>query len=79
MPREWILWVFVKIKWLIANRLDKNPKYCWANLVTWALNWTPWWSIFRHDSNEHNQTHLSCTERDGAYCGKCFKNGRLSH
>ena len=70
---------FVDLKFAIARGLDKNPKYCWANLVMWALGYTPWWSILFPDSNEHNQTHLQCTESSGgAYCGKCRKNGRLS-
>lgn len=67
-----------KLKLSIARRLDKNPKYCWANLIMWALGHRKWYSILSERSNEYDYTSLSCTEKEGAYCGKCRESGRLS-
>ncbi len=60
-----------KIKFKIAYRLDKNPEYCWANLVMWALNYRPWWSIFCKTSSWNDYKERGCDKQNGFYCGKC--------
>jgi hypothetical protein len=61
-----------KVKWKIADHLDKKPNYCWANLVTWALGWRPWWWLFTEEgkgwlANQHCRNNPG----EGGYCGKC--------
>ena len=49
-----------KIRYKIAELLNRNPSRCWAHLVCWALG-------TRKFSEGFDQT---CKEGD-YYCGKC--------
>jgi hypothetical protein len=66
----------LKIRWLIADLLNRLPGQCWGDLVTWALETPsarkrrgnarhPWRPVTRICRNDLAQS------RDGAcYCGK---------
>ena len=55
-----------KVKLIIARRLNRNPKACWANLVMWAMGYQSLGETFRVDGNWKSQI---CS--DPYYCGKC--------
>lgn len=56
-----------RLRWMIASQLNRLPGQCWADLVTWALGWTPRWPVSQPVSG-------GCRvdmERNGCcYCGK---------
>jgi len=61
-----------RIKFWIAKRLDKNPEYCWANLVMWSLGYRPWYILFWESHIEYDLKDRSCPLcSDYPYCGKC--------
>lgn len=59
-----------RARWRIANRLDRLPGQCWANLALWALHasWDrddhPWWRPL-------SSTSRMC-QQDAARCGTCW-------
>jgi hypothetical protein len=57
------------IRWLIALLLNRNPKYCWAELVMWSAKY----STFEETKS------LSCVEHDCecGWCGKCDRTGMI--
>jgi hypothetical protein len=62
-----------KLRWWIAELLDRRPNQCWADLVGWALN---------HDLDEHklwkpSQPMSSACRGDAARVGSCYC-GKLS-
>lgn len=57
----------------IINHLDRNPDYCWASLVVWSLGYHSFLSLFIRPDEFTSKT---CSG-DFAYCGKCYKTGRL--
>lgn len=61
-----------RVRWFIADRLDRLPGFCWANLVTWALGW--------HTMRERGVRQDSVCRADFAangvcYCGKLKRGG----
>lgn len=70
-----------KIKWKIAEKLDKNKEYCWANLCMWALGYRKFLSLFLINHPENDYKHQMCRKDNKgipyAYCNKCELNGRF--
>ena len=60
-------------RWKIATLLDKNPDYCWASLVTWAIYKEPFWSVFRQ---KQQICRWNNTGTPYAYCNKCELTGK---
>lgn len=52
------------IKWMAALYLNENPKYCWADLVSWVV----YESLF---DLRFKLFECHCNENIGFYCGKC--------
>lgn len=63
-----------RIRFRVALLLNKSDRFCWTELVTWALGW-PDSSInnaFTGEDCKHEaQTHSQGT----CYCGKFKRNG----
>jgi hypothetical protein len=61
----------VKLRWKFADLLNRLPRTCWANLVSWALGSKP--LIDRHGDGDIRQDWI-CRKDAGAngrcYCGK---------
>jgi len=60
--------------------LDKNPKYCWANLVMWAEGYRSFWSLFFKNHQQNDYKEQICRKKYDtpcAYCGKCEITGRF--
>ncbi len=57
----------------LINRLDKDV--CWSRICGWATGLDEEISIWPW-SDEY-PSHQGCTQESGAYCGKCYQNGRL--
>ncbi len=55
-----------KLRWWVANRLDRRPGWCWARLVTWALGRGPVLRECRVDAI----CHRDATANESCYCGK---------
>lgn len=54
-----------RLRWHIANLVDRLPSQCWVDLWDWALRnrkGTPWQPI--------NRTCIEDVNRDACYCGK---------
>jgi len=70
-----------KVKFYIALKLNKNPEYCWMNLVLWVLGYRSFWSLFFKNHPENDYKDQSCREDNiycpYAYCGKCEETGRF--
>ena len=70
-----------QLKYKIIEKLDKNPDYCWANLVLWAEGYRKFWSLFFKNHFDNNYKNQSCREGNSgtpyAYCGKCEKTGKF--
>jgi hypothetical protein len=58
-----------RLRWWIANQLNRLPGQCWAGLVTWALDWKtcerrgPW-------SPQGPLCRRGAAECGVCYCGK---------
>lgn len=54
-----------RFRWKIAHHLDRSRRFCWADLVTWAMGWHG----FRQavDRAPQCQREASC---GGCYCNK---------
>jgi len=65
--------LFKKIKYIIATYLNKNPEYCWANLVLWAEGITPFWIVFNtlYMKNQICRKDVLLGIQGKSYCGKC--------
>lgn len=55
-----------RLRWWIADQLNRLPGQCWADLVSWALSWPggekrPLWS----------PAGDACRQ-DAAECGTCY-------
>jgi len=62
----------------VANQLDKNSKYCWAELVLWAYGHYPVFAVFPFHKNYEDLTTLLCVKsKSYAWCGKCAVLGRI--
>lgn len=62
----------------IAEYLDKNPEYCWAELALWMMGHRPFWSIIFN--NEFYKNQICRKGNSGtpyAYCNKCEITGRF--
>ncbi len=64
------------IRLKVADRLDSNPNYCWANLVLWALGYCDSWVAWLWPYCETNGIESKLCVPDGtdgcwSYCGKC--------
>lgn len=70
---------FKRLKYWYADRLNRRPEYCWANLVMWCEGYRPFLSLFIKDHDENDYTYQYCLRPDApyAYCGKC-KERRLA-
>ena len=55
-----------KLRWWIAAQLDRLPGQCWADLVTWALDWPP------RDSRLPWRPATSTCRLDAEQCGACY-------
>ena len=65
-----------KFRMWIANlisELDKNV--CWSSICSWATGLSDEISIWPWHPEYPNYQY--CTEKTGAYCGKCIQTGRL--
>ena len=60
--------LIVKLRWRIAGVLNRLPRTCWANLVSWALGSTPLYS--RHHDNDVRQDWIC--RKDAAASGRCY-------
>jgi len=69
-----------KFRMRIAKFMDKRFKSaCWAELVSWAT-WPkghPFWEIFGFGEGKYKIWQQTCDDESGAYCGKCFRTGRI--
>ena len=67
----------------IAEMFNRNPEYCWSELVNWAVGYNPFWSLFfpwlyHYDDEYKSQGCRESSESTPyAYCGKCEQNGRF--
>jgi hypothetical protein len=62
-----------RVRWWIAERLNRRTDQCWAGLVTWALRWhkgergtwrrRPWQPVTE-------MCQRDCRENGTCYCGK---------
>jgi hypothetical protein len=60
----------VKWRWRIAGWLNRLPRTCWANIVSWALGSRP---MFDSSGNEDDIRRTSACFQLGderCYCGK---------
>ena len=64
-----------KIKFKVIVYLNKNPEYCWANLVQWAEGIKPFWSLFFKNHPDNDYKDQVCRKNNEgtpyAYCNKC--------
>ena len=60
-----------KIKFIIANVLDKFSQLCWTNLVLWAELDAPFKDIFNQECRKDKEGYPY------AYCNKCELTGRF--
>ena len=71
-----------RLKMRFVKWLDKNPDYCWSNLVHWVLGYEDFWSLlWPWHADYSNYKCQMCREshKDSypyAYCGKCERTGR---
>ena len=65
---EWLRWTM--IAWLN----DRYDDACWYQMCRWALKYESFDDIFLSG----NWRYQTCTEDEGAFCGKCVAIGRLS-
>jgi len=68
-------WFFYK-RLVIAERLNKNPAYCWSKLVDWANlyihdGFWSWLWPFHFDNNIKDKSCKPDGTNYWAYCGKC--------
>lgn len=61
----------VRLKWVVARWLNRNPNRCWSKLCDWAVFGT-WQELFGGDMS----FDLQCN--DSYYCGKCEVNMNLN-
>jgi hypothetical protein len=54
-----------KWHWKAAYALDRSPRLCWANLVTWALGWTR-----LRDTRVDSVCHRDAANNGRCYCGE---------
>jgi hypothetical protein len=70
------------IKLMVACLYDKNPDYCWSELVNWATRVNSFWSLFWPWHPENIYKEQGCRARfestPYAYCGKCEKTGNFN-
>ena len=62
---------WTRIRFKIAKLLDRNPNFCWADLVFWAIGYGSLraaWGTRCRKSNPRTPY---------AYCGKCEKTGKF--
>lgn len=64
-----------RVRWRIAGWLNRLPRTCWANLVSWALHRRP--LIDRHGDGDIRQDWM-CHE-DAARTGNCYCNKIRTH
>jgi len=63
-----------RIKFRIAYYISgRYPKACGYNLFAWAMGLRTTKEVFWQGGWKDQD----CTEKYGAYCGKCVKTGRL--
>lgn len=63
-----------RARWKVARTLNRSARYCWADLVTWALGWT---RLVDAKTGVRCRDE-SATHRDGScYCGK-FRDGCIT-
>ena len=64
-----------RIRFKIAMYIDdRHQEACWANLVAWAVGT----SSFKETFWQGRWKDQGCTEKEGAYCGKCAMTERLT-
>jgi hypothetical protein len=61
---SWLRTLEENIRFRIIYQLDKLDKWCWADLVMWALRYRPFDEV---------GPVRQCLRHDGPYCGKCEK------
>jgi len=70
-----------KLKYIFIKWLDKNPDYCWANLVSWAEGMRSFWSLFFKNHSEYDYKWQVCRKAfegtPSPYCGKCGLTGKF--
>jgi hypothetical protein len=75
--RRFVSNLFEWARFQIVYKLDKNPNYCWNNLVQWALGFRRFRSLFFKNDSENDYKKQECRpENDGypyPYCGKCWE------
>lgn len=60
-----------KWRWDLAAYLNRSRRFCWANLVTWALGWHKGRGALRETMTGSRCAAESLTHRDrSCYCGK---------
>ena len=64
----------VRARWTVAWWLNKLPRTCWSNLVSWALGDRKLWDPGNHDDVRQNYLCGDGVSRTGScYCGKLRK------
>jgi len=58
----------------VAVFLNRNPDYCWAELVLWAM-FRKWYLIW---TENWDYTNKKCTS-ESYYCGKCRYQWQRKH
>lgn len=75
MAHNWTYWQRIKLRY--AEHLNKGNKYCWAQLVVWALEYR--WpfekprskGVERIDNDKLRDCHAgTCATNLPCYCGK---------
>jgi hypothetical protein len=63
-----------RLKMKLARLLDRNPDYCWAELVMWAQGYRDILSILPWHPDNDYKTHMCKIFKEcnpSGWCGKC--------
>ena len=74
MMGNWIKKKRENFKLDVAAFLNRNPDYCWTQLVLWA-RYRKWYLIW---TENWDYRHKGCTP-DDTYCGKCRYQWQRKH
>lgn len=57
-----------RVRWSLAQALNRVPRTCWAHLVSWALHSRPLFD--RYGDGDIRQDWMC--RRDAGGCGRCY-------
>ena len=71
---KWIRKKWDNLKLDVAVFLNRNPDYCWPELVYWSMGRKWYWILTENGDYKHKK----CTP-DSNYCGKCRYQWQRKH